>query len=124
MTGGAAEKRQILLRLSRDPTGDEVTVVVGRHHARTVVGDAHVQVPPRERAGDATEVEGVGRHAVPAILQLGLRRPRIATADGLKKIKVAQWGPLDDPAKPLMLLLERVGGIVTMAAAGLEGLPD
>ena len=49
---------------------------------------------------------------------------QIATADGIKVIRVAQWGPLDDAAKPLMDLMIRVGMIANTAAAGLESVPD
>ena len=49
---------------------------------------------------------------------------QVATADGIKVIRVAQWGPLDDAAKPLMDLMIRIGMIANTAAAGLETVPD
>lgn len=49
---------------------------------------------------------------------------QVATADGIKVIRVAQWGPLDDAAKPLMDLMIRMGMIANTAAAGLESVPE
>lgn len=49
---------------------------------------------------------------------------KVSTPDGLKEIHVAQWGPLDEAAGPLMKLMVRVGMIVNLAAGGLEGVPD
>ena len=44
---------------------------------------------------------------------------QILMDDGLKTIRVAQWGPLDEQAKPLMDLLMRITNIVNAALAGL-----
>jgi hypothetical protein len=49
---------------------------------------------------------------------------KVSTPDGLKEIRVAQWGPVDEAAKPLMELMLRMGTIVNLAAGGLEGVPD
>jgi hypothetical protein len=49
---------------------------------------------------------------------------KVRAPDGLKEIRVAPWGPLDEAAGPLMELMLRVGMIVNLAAGGLEGVPD
>ncbi len=50
---------------------------------------------------------------------------RVAGPAGLREIRVAQWGRgLDDAARPLLGLVNKMGMLVAMAAAGLEGVPD
>jgi hypothetical protein len=50
---------------------------------------------------------------------------RVAGPAGLREIHVAQWGRgLDDAARPLLGLVNKMGMLVAMAAAGLEGVPD
>jgi hypothetical protein len=47
----------------------------------------------------------------------------IRTPEGVRTIRVAQWGPLDPAAKPLMDLLMRMTTVVNLAAAGLDSVP-
>jgi hypothetical protein len=49
---------------------------------------------------------------------------QVSVSDGLKEIRVAQWGPLDPAAKPLNELVKRMGMIVAVATAGMDYVPD
>jgi hypothetical protein len=49
---------------------------------------------------------------------------QVDTPDGLREIRVAQWGPLDPAAEPLNELVKRMGMVVAVAAAGLDYVPD
>ena len=61
---------------------------------------------------------------VPGLRDISAAEWQVDTPAGLKQIRVAQWGPLDPAAEPLMGLVDRMGAIVAVAAAGLEIVPD
>jgi len=48
---------------------------------------------------------------------------QIQTDDGLKTVRVAQWGPLDERAEPLMDLLLQITNTVNAALAGSRDAP-
>jgi hypothetical protein len=48
---------------------------------------------------------------------------QIQTDDGLKSVRVAQWGPLDERAAPLMDLLMQITNTVNAALAGSADAP-
>lgn len=75
-------------------------------------------------AVNAAEIPEEIATVVPGLSDISAAEWQVDTPAGLKRIHVAQWGPLDPAAEPLMGLVDRMGAIVAVAAAGLEIVPD
>jgi hypothetical protein len=81
---------------------------------RLAIAEAHVGAIPT----DISKVD-------PAFSDVSSAVWQVAGPGGLREIRVAQWGrSLDEAARPLLGLVTKMGMLVAMAAAGLEGVPD
>ena len=122
---GLAENHQSFeLALGPDGSLNTVPVTPGWKEIATLNTAQLDAVREAIRAANVAEIPPEISRVVKRRTTISSAEWQVATADGIKVIRVAQWGPLDDAAKPLMDLMIRIGMIANTAAAGLETVPD
>ncbi len=122
---GLAETYQTSRRFKDDDGVHRTMPVTPGWYRVASLGEAQLEALRSAIAAvNATEIPEEIATVVPGLSDISAAEWHLDTPAGLKRIHVAQWGPLDPAAEPLMHLVERMGAIVATAAAGWETVPD